>query len=200
MNNQEPQQPIDDFEAEIMPLDQPDTAISPLHPHRFLAPLFSPHWRTPALRLSVVLSLVLLVLLTLPGSLQTLRNTTWGALSSLIPTPAPTLPPGYDNFYLDVSVPWTKVFLDGRLVRLPRNIDAPLKLARGRHHIEWHAEPFQPQSCVVSIPFSLSDTCHFANSDKLGQQFQDSFAQIILLHNALTTLSTNQQAALIDAV
>src|SRR5438876_3197394 len=206
MNDLEHEQPTDDFEVEITPLDQPDTAISPLAPHRFLTPLFSPNWRTgvinhaPTLRLSVILGLALLVLLTLPGSFQTLPNTTFRALSSLIPTPTPTLPAGYDSFYMDVSVPWTKVFLDGHLVRLPRNIDVPLKLVRGRHLIEWRAEPFQPQSCVVSIPFSLNDTCHFANNDELGQRFQDPSAQIILLHNALITLSANQQTALIDAV
>jgi hypothetical protein len=199
MNNLEHEQPIDDCEAKITPLDQPEPAISPLSPHRFLKSRFSPRQHTLTLRLSVVLSFIVLVLIILPGSWQSLRNTPFGALSSLIPTPTPMLFPEEDSFYMNVNIPWTKVFLDGHLIYLPRNSDAPLKLARGHHLIEWHAEPFQPQSCIVSVPFALNDTCHFAVGE-VGQQLHDPLAEVILLHNSLTTLSANQQAALIETV
>src|SRR6266566_7123264 len=106
MNNSKHEQPIDDCEAKITPLDQTDPAISPLLPHPFLKSRFSPRQRTLALRLSIVLSLIVLVLLILPGGWQSLRNTTFGALSSLIPTPTPTLFPGEDSFYMNVNIPW----------------------------------------------------------------------------------------------
>ncbi len=171
MNNLEHEQPIDDCEAKITPLDQPESAISPLSPHRFLKSRFSPRQHTLALRLSVVLRFIVLVLIILPGSWQSLRTPPFGALSSLIPTPTPTLFPEEDSFYMNVNIPWTKVFLDGHLIHLPRNSDAPLKLAR----------------------------CHFA-AGEVGQQLHDPLAEVILLHNSLTTLSANQQAALIEAV
>src|SRR5712691_6560423 len=150
MNDSEHEQAIDEFEAKITPLDQSDTAISPLSSPRFPKSRFSPLQRTLALRLSVVLSFMLLALLVFSDSFQLLRNATFGALGGLIPAPTPTLFGGEDSFYMDVSIPWTKVFLDGHLIRLPRNNDTPLKLARGRHLIEWSAEPFQTQSCIMS--------------------------------------------------
>ena len=199
MNDSEHEQAIDEFEAKITPLDQSDTAISPLSSPRFPKSRFSPLQRTLALRLSVVLSFMLLTLLVFSGSFQLLRNATLGALGGLIPAPTPTLFGGEDSFYMDVSVPWTKVFLDGHLIRLPRNNDTPLKLARGRHLIEWHAEPFQTQSCIMSVPFALNGTCPFA-ADEPGQQIQDPSAEMILLHDSLTSLSARLQATLIDAV
>src|SRR5712691_4738783 len=109
------------------PLDDADSARTSLPPR-------SSRRYTLALRLATAASVVLLALLVLPGSFPTLRN----IISNLVPTPNPTLPASADRFYMDVSVPWTRVFVDGRLIHPPRISDhAPIWLARGHHLIEW---------------------------------------------------------------
>lgn len=197
MDDLEPEQLQDDFEEKIIPLPLPDDAIPTFPPRRTLKAPHPSRWHSLALRLSIVLSFMLLLVLS--GSFQTLRNTTFGALGILMPTPTPTLFPQEDSFYMNVNIPWTTVFLDGHLIHVPRNSEAPLKLALGHHLIEWHAEPFEPQSCIVSVPIALNDTCRFAASE-VGLQLHDPLAEVILLHNSLATLSANQQVALIDAV
>ena len=202
MDDLRPEQSLEDSEIEITPLPQLDTttnsnaANTPLSPHPPVRPQLSPRQRTVALRLAVVVSIMLLALLVFPGSFPTLRN----VINNLVPTPTPTLPPGYNLFYMDVSVPWTRVSVDGHLVHPSRISDqAPIWLARGHHVIEWRAEPFQLQSCTISIPYANSDTCRFAN-DTVIQQQTIGPVQLILLHESLTTLSADQQAALIEAV
>jgi hypothetical protein len=195
----EPEQLQDDLEEKIIPLPQTDDA-QPSFPLRgFRKPHISPRQYRLSLRLSLVLSVILLLLLVLSGSPQLLRNATFGALGSAMPTPTATLFGEENTFYMDVSVPWTKVFLDGHLIHPPRNNEIPLKLARGRHLIEWHAEPFQNQSCIMSVPFALSGTCAFA-VDEPGLGLQDPFAEMILLHDSLTSLPAGLRATLIGAV
>ena len=196
----EDQQPLDDAEISITALSQPDTSADTYSAHTPLPPRSSRRY-TLALRLATAASVVLLALLVLPGSFPTLRN----IISNLVPTPIPTLPPGADRFYMDVSVPWTRVFVDGHLVHPPRiGVDAPLKLARGQHLIEWRADPFLPQSCTVSVPrqspaaHSIGDTCLFA-SEKVVHRSSELPVQLILLHESLGTLPNDQQMALIEA-
>src|SRR5437588_9130856 len=51
----------------------------------------------------------------------------------------------------------------------------------------------------MSVPFALNGTCPIA-ADEPGQQIQDPSAEMILLHDSLTSLSSRLQATLIDSV
>jgi hypothetical protein len=195
----EPEQLQDDLEEKIIPLPPTGDAQPSFLLRGFRKPHISPRQYRLSLRLSLVLSIILLLLLVLSSSFQLLRNATFGVLGRVMPTPTPTLFGEENTFYMDVSVPWTKVFLDGHLIHLPRNNETPLKLARGRYLIEWRAEPFQNQSCVMSVPFALTGTCLFA-ADEPGFGLQDPAAEMILLHDSLTSLPADLRASLIGAV
>ena len=158
--------------------------------------------RTITLRVAVVLSFLLLLVLVLPNSVANLGSTAVGVLQSWFPHPSPTL--FSDNssstidggYYVDVSVPWTQVLIDGKLVHLPLlNKDVPLQLGYGHHIITWHAAPFVAQSCVLSMPQSTGDTCAIA-PDTLQQQ--ETSAQILLLRNGPPTLPLKQQTSLLQ--
>jgi hypothetical protein len=91
------------------------------------------------------------------------------------PTPSPTAPPqaGDDAFLWEHSVPWGQLLIDskpGPDVGGPAfQQDAQgaphvvlFHLARGRHSLEYHASPFHPLACRVSVPASRGDTCPLA--------------------------------------
>lgn len=147
---------------------------------------------------AIVASAVLLTFQVIPNSFSTMQSMMQQAVLPLIPASTPTLPPGYDSFYMDKDIPWAKVFVDGHQIRLPRiGVDEPLKLGRGHHLISWRAAPFQPQSCLLSIPFASDDTCRFAFDTVVHKS---SLYQVILLHESLNTLPFEQRTALVGAI
>lgn len=198
MDNLEHEQPTDDLDAQITPLDPPGIDNAPTLPRWFIFTRLTLRQRTITLRIALVLSLLLFAVVALPGSFPALRTVTTGIFRGPVPTSQAVV--SEDSFYLDVSMPWTQVFVDGQLIRLPHiNVDPPLKLKSGTHTIIWDAQPFLAQSCRVSVPFSINDTCRFAPAE-LDQQAQDPDAQVLLLHNSLFTLSIEQQTALVNTI
>ena len=198
MDDLEHEQPTDDLDAQITPLDPPGMHNAPTLPRWFIFTRLTPWQRTIVLRVALVLSLFLFTVVALPGSFPALRTVTAGIFHGPVPTSQAVV--SEDSFYLDVSMPWTQVFVDGQLIRLPHiNVDPPLKLKPGTHIIIWDAQPFLAQSCRVSVPFSINDTCRFAAAE-LDQQSQDHNAQVLLLHNSLFTLSIQQQTALVSTI
>jgi hypothetical protein len=148
--------------------------------------------------LAIVATSVLLTFQVIPNSFSTVQSMTQQVELKLMPTPTPALPPGYDSFYIDKDIPWAKVFVDGHQIHLPRiGVDEPLKLGRGHHLISWHADPFLPQSCLLSIPFAIDDTCRFAFDHVVHRS---SAYQIILLHESLNTLPPEQRTGLVSAI
>ncbi|PWT78642.1 MAG: hypothetical protein C5B60_00855 [Chloroflexi bacterium] len=148
-------------------------------------------------RLAVAGGSVVLALLILVTAVPGLRTGARSLLAGFVPTPTATLPPGTDRFYFIASVPNIQLSIDGRPVsHLPRiGTDLPLVLARGRHHIYWKGAPFLPQSCVLSVPFGISDNCG-TPVPVLPSTPQGSFsASMVLLRESLVTLSTSQQSA-----
>ncbi len=112
----------------------------------------------------------------------------------------PLLPGQINRVYLDVDVPWATVTLDGRTITPPIiGKQAPLTLAPGTHAIRWTADPFDPQSCVLSIPASRNDTCQLSTAQVVTLPHQPT-AQLVYLGESLATLSTPQQAALNQAI
>src|SRR5580700_11561656 len=135
-----------------LPFDQEDASIPLWLSSRWLLKARLPRkQRSLVLRLSVMLSFILLIVLVLPGSATALSNIAAGALTSLIPVSTPT-PPWANHFYFDTEVPWTAVSLDGHPLHVPRiGIDAPLQLAPGSHILAWQAAPFLGQSCRLNV-------------------------------------------------
>ena len=202
MNVKEEQEyPLDDFEVEIISLDQPGIAGDhndiPFAP---LPPKIRSTRRQPnrSLRLAIAASAVLLTFQVIPNSFSTLQSMIQQAVFHFIPPPSPALPQGYGSFYMDKDTPWAKVFVDGQQIQLPRTgIDEPLTFGRGHHLISWRADPFQSQSCLLSIPFASDDTCTFALDNVVHKS---SAYQIILLHESLNSLPLEQRTALKAAI
>jgi len=161
-------------------------------------PLLTPRQRMR--RLAVACGSVLLALLILIAAAPGLRAGAGSWLAGFVPTPTATLPPGSDRFYFIASVPDSQLSIDGHSVpHLPRiGADPPLVLARGQHHLSWKAQPFLPQSCVLSVPFNLIDTCG-ALAVLSGRQSAIA-GFIVLLRESLAALPTGQQGAVIAAV
>ncbi|MFL5629519.1 MAG: hypothetical protein ACJ788_28425 [Ktedonobacteraceae bacterium] len=200
MDDWEHEQSEDDLDAQITPLDPPGTNIVPTLPRWFIFTRLSSRHYSITLRVAVVVSIILFTVVALPGSIPGLRTMMTGIYHSTSSTSIPGAVANEKSFYLDVSMPWTEVFVDGQPVRAPRiNVDPPLKLGEGAHTIVWRAEPFLVQSCLVSVPFDMNDTCRFAPDD-FDQQPQDSNVEVLLLHNSLFTLPIQQQTALIETV
>ena len=112
------------------------------------------------LRAFVVVAAVLLVTVLLLGSVPDSR-TSLAALLHL-PTPTPTAPLafGADQFSAVNGVPWGVLRSDGKQVALSQAQTAfVFSLPRGRHTLEYRADPFPALRCVVSVPASPRDTC-----------------------------------------
>lgn len=192
----------DDSEEQIIPLDE-----APIAPEHIQAQLpftkrLTFRQRKIAWRLSIALCLLLLIILVIPDSLTRVSNITAQLYDRLVPPPTPTLAPRLDSFYFDVNIPWTQVTIDGQAIQIPAiGSGSPIKLAIGKHTIGWQAAPFQAQSCIITVPvqFRMSDTCVLATND-LQQLPHPPHAQLLALHESVSTLPTNQQRVLIDAV
>ena len=141
----------------------------------------------------------LITLIVLAGSATT-RNALITGIMGRQPTPTPTLFPGTDLFYIQGSPPWGHASLDGHpLSRLPIiGKDQPLQLARGNHIVRWNADPFQPQTCLITIPALVgSDSCV---SHQVAQLKPNLFASIITFSESMDSLPQNQFQALTKAI
>jgi hypothetical protein len=147
---------------------------------------------------SSVLPALLILLAAVPG----LRAGASSWLAGFVPTPTATLPPGTDRFYFLASVPAIRLSLDGRAPSpLPRlGTDAPLVLARGPHRLSWNAAPFLSQSCLLSVPFGLNDTCGTPIPVPVPLRHASVMASLVVLRESLATLSASQQRAVIAAI
>lgn len=158
--------------------------------------------RQRALQLTLIISVVALILFIILGSSADVRDVLVGGIFGRAPTPA--LAPGSDLFYIEGTPSWGRVSIDGRAlsqlpsVRItppPATSDPPLQLARGRHQIVWRADPFQPQSCFVSVPELNTDTCHNVGVVQAGPGLN---ARIIIFSESLATLAADQRTALVQ--
>ncbi|HEV2459880.1 MAG TPA: hypothetical protein VGS80_16100, partial [Ktedonobacterales bacterium] len=164
-------------------------------------------------RLAATAGVILLALVVLFSASPDLRASL-SAFFAPQPTAAPTAPllPGQDRVYLDAEVPWTAVTLDGRRLALPQiGRDPPLRLTRGSHNLVWRAAPFQPQTCVLTVPPQPADTCP-VDLNIAGQPIEPPqptssapssigpFARILQLRESLTTLPPSQAQALAAAL
>src|SRR5579863_5643082 len=114
-------------------------------------------------------------------------------------TPQPTITPGNDLFYINTAPSWGSVSVDGVVLQhLPRleNNDKPLRLSIGLHQIVWHADPFKPITCTVSVPSLLA-----GEPGKLElpvKLLNGETMREVLFSATLDSLPPEQQAALLQ--
>ncbi|HKB48479.1 MAG TPA: hypothetical protein VKC57_12330 [Ktedonobacterales bacterium] len=114
------------------------------------------------LRAAMVVAAVLLVTVLLLGNVPDSRTSLGALLHLPTPTPTPTAPLafGADQFSAVNGVPWGVLRSDGKQVALSQAQTAfVFSLPRGRHTLEYRAEPFPVLRCVVTVPVSPRDTC-----------------------------------------
>ena len=169
-------------------------------------------------RPTAIIGIIVLVALLVAGGFFTATRFI-GGNSAAVPTP--TLAPGSNLFYIQVSPNWGNVYIDGqKLARLPDpNVDPPLQLSPGVHEVSWQADPFT-QHCIIVVPpqsgetpclandiltvpvgpnkglsaFVITFTASFANLPTAEQQSLTQAAQIAL--NALQSSDTVQPGEL----
>jgi hypothetical protein len=149
--------------------------------------------RGPVIYVAIIVSVIILLVMVARSSFP-LPGGSAGEQQDAV------LPPGYNDFFLQPDVPWTQIFIDGQRVEPPGAERAsPLTLKPGHHLITWRAAPFQPQSCRISIPYAVGDSCKFAR-EEITPPGSTIGLQIILLHESLSTLPAAQQIALRNAI
>ncbi|GER84574.1 hypothetical protein KTAU_32100 [Thermogemmatispora aurantia] len=102
------------------------------------------------------------------------------------------------SYYLSVDVPWTQITVDGQPLQQKPILafTSPLQLLRGTHLISWQADPFREQSCTISVPPSLGDSCPTSTTQYPGGRQ----IQVLWLRDRLSDLSPAQQQALLAAL
>jgi hypothetical protein len=149
------------------------------------------------LRAAVVGAAVLLVTVLLLGSVPDPR----ASLASLLhlPTPAPTatLTQFADQFSAINGVPWGVLRADGKRVSLyPAQSMYAFSLPRGRHTLEYRADPFPVLRCVVSVPQAANDTCPLKSAADADVKILIGVGRYLDFGCTLRALSDQQQAAL----
>jgi len=192
MRNDELEEPQDDSGIEITSLDEGKAARLAPGAVRLFA---RRHKRPLTMATAAMVALAILLIVVNTSAVRGLAVKVL-ALPALAPTQA--LYSGEDLFYVRADPVWGHLTLDGRAItRLPViGVNAPLRLARGRHELVWSADPFQQQSCILSVPTSyLTDTCVDHLTVKVGEDIDS----IVIFTESLSTLSTSQRVALIQA-
>jgi hypothetical protein len=164
---------MDDFDIEIAPLrratadDQADERVDAHGERSPTAPRLSPRGR--ALRLGGILGALLTAVAVLVAVTPGARSAVVGFVIGPTPTATQTLDGGRDAFAVEDQVPWGRLTIDGHpgpqlypaqsvtQFTLPQL--ATFVLARGRHQVEYRADPFPTVRCTLSVPAAPGDTC-----------------------------------------
>ena len=196
-----------DLEVEIVDLpDEKDDEDTPrkraTRPFSHFSSSIQPNSvaRQRRFQLAVTASMLAIVIIVILSSSLPVRTLAVRLFSA--PTPVPTAPIalGSDLFYIDGAPAWGRAYLDGHLIaHLPRvAIDAPLRIARGQHVMQWRADPFQEQRCLVSVPPDYSnDTCHYNDSVSLPA---GGTAWLLSFPASLLILTDQSRQVLLQAV
>jgi hypothetical protein len=116
----------------------------------------------------------------------------------------PTLVPGSNLFYVQVTPSWGTIFIDGqKLARLPDpTTDSPLQLSPGVHQVVWQASPFASQRCTIVVPPQISETRCLANDPVPVNKGPDkglTALAITFTASSLSNVPEAQRIALIHA-
>lgn len=151
------------------------------------------------IRVIAMCGMFALVLGILWGNYAPIRGVILNTISVPPPTPTATIPVGTDLFYIDANPSWGTLTIDGKhsaYVPVPQ-VNAPLRLSRGKYHLQWSAAPFLTQQCNVTVPPDYAyDTCYSDEivSSPLGN------ARFFRFPASLGTLSDTQSLALVNVI
>ncbi len=129
-----------------------DKATTPAVHYTSLRPRFSRRQRR--IQATITASIIFIVVLLLLSSIPAVRSPVMQNIFSTRPTPSPTPLSGPDLFYFPLLPPWGHFKLDGHpLAHAPTTYDElPMRLSRGVHRLEWQAESFTTQQCILTVP------------------------------------------------
>lgn len=152
-------------------------------------------------RISTILGVVLLLVIVVVvlGTTTHLFDPITQRFLKSAATPQPTITPGNDLFFINTASLWGRVSIDGVVLKhLPQleNNNKPLRLSIGLHRIVWHADPFKPIICTVSVPSLLAEEpCKLELPVKLqsGETVRE-----VLFSASLDSLPPDQQMALLQ--
>src|SRR5258707_2735144 len=163
---------MDEFDIDVVPLkhEAPGERGSISSPTQLRSPLatrLGPRERL--LRASGLLGVLLLALALLVAVTPGARSAVVGAVLGPTPTATTVLVDGRDRFAVEDQVPWGTLLIDGHPgpTLIPglqtSNTGLPqvmtFGLARGRHQLEYRADPFPMLRCTLSVPAAPRDTC-----------------------------------------
>ena len=165
--------------------------------------------RERIVRAAAIVGLLVVALLPLlvvtPASARTLAA--WVGLPTL-PRPTP-LPPGAGTFLLADTVPWGDLEIDARpaaalgiALQWPYdgNQVPTFTLPPGAHELIYHAEPFVPMRCRVSVPAAPTDTCPLLPPDHNSPLFPPASSRILDARALPASLPPPAFVALSDAI
>ncbi len=149
------------------------------------------------MRLAINLSIWTLLLIVIIVAVSPARDALINHFFGPAPSPTATVTPG-DNLFFIQAIPSGSVYLDGHLLAQPPAPGGkPLKLSNGRHQIPWKAAPFNPLSCVIAIPSSLTaGQCTY----KSPVPYAGANARLITFDPTLTDLSAPQRTVFIQHI
>lgn len=149
-------------------------------------------------RFAFIVALWLVIILLLIAIFSPVRDVVINRFLTTAP-PTPTIVPGGNQFYIQ-AFPQGTITIDGHAVtHLPKlsNGDLPLTLARGEHKIVWQAPPFQPLSCIVSVPPTLNEPCNYESTGNIANV---PSLRVISFNASMANLSNAQQIALKQSI
>jgi hypothetical protein len=206
---------MDEFDLEVAPLEPPTAAESgpPERPAPNLVP-FAPRLspRARVVRAGGILGVLLLAVAVLVAVTPAARSAVVGFVFGPTPTATASLDLGRDRIAVENQVPWGTLTIDGRpkpqivpsqvgtISNLPQL--QSFRVARGRHHVEYRADPFPPLQCTLSVPAAPGDTCPLDPQAKEVFPFADSaFPQLRLLdlRETVDRLPAGEATRLADA-
>ena len=164
---------------------------------QFMEGMFTPARRKRRLLLPALLLLSVLALALPPGF--PLHLLAMGFAQQIAPTATPDLPLSARELYLDVDTSWSQVTIDGRKVSASVvGMESPLILTPGVHRLAWSAVPFPAQSCQLSIPASITDTCERLPSTAASHG--GPAAPVVELGESTADLPAAAQTSLLQAI
>lgn len=153
-------------------------------------------------RLTFVIALWVVLVLLIIAIFTPARDVVINRFLTAAPTPTATMVAGDDLFNIQAS-PTGIVTVDGHALGRRANLsapyytDKPLRLSRGQHKIVWQAAPFNPLTCIVSVPPTASEQCNYESA---GTSSTAPGTRDISFIASLTDLPVAQQTALKQAL
>jgi hypothetical protein len=145
----------------------------------------------------VAAAALLVTVLLLLGSVPNSRTSLAALLHLPTPAPTATLTQFASQFSAVNGVPWGVLRADGKVVSLyaAQSMFA-FSLPRGRHTLEYRAEPFPVLRCVVSVPQAASDTCPLKTAADAEVRILQGVGRYLDFRCTLRALSDQQQVVL----